>query len=346
MRLMQEKFETLVEKENLIRDYGVRVRVLGDLSLLPEGVRIAAERAMDVTKDNDGPVLNLCVAYTSTQEIVHSIQTIRNEFVTNLEGFQGYQNASRSAPKGENMHNSHSDKRRPSPIVNGQLTPRRRSNGGARLEHTHGNLNNWTLNKGKRIGSPSLNDVNEFNRAAVANPAIKEMEADAFTISNTDMDDPFGINSSADKHSDLVLPCRTSGTVMDDMPMPYHSKLVVANKDNGLVTKHECFPDCSESLRFVSANLDAITVEKIEQHLYTFSCPPPDLLIRTSGETRLSNFLLWQTSFCHLVFCKVLWPEFSFRHLFFAILEYQRAYPCVNQKRMLHNQSLSKGHQV
>ncbi|GAQ89029.1 di-trans,polycis-polyprenyl diphosphate synthase [Klebsormidium nitens] len=65
----------------------------------------------------------------------------------------------------------------------------------------------------------------------------------------------------------------------------------------------------------------------IEEHLYTSGCPPVDLLVRTSGEARLSNFLLWQSSSACLAFCQALWPEFSFRHLVWAVLEYQRAKP-------------------
>jgi ditrans,polycis-polyprenyl diphosphate synthase len=65
----------------------------------------------------------------------------------------------------------------------------------------------------------------------------------------------------------------------------------------------------------------------IEAHLYTSGCPPVDLLVRTSGEARLSNFLLWQSSSACLAFCQALWPEFSFRHLMWAVLKYQRAKP-------------------
>jgi len=59
--------------------------------------------------------------------------------------------------------------------------------------------------------------------------------------------------------------------------------------------------------------------------LYTEGRSPPDLLIRTSGETRLSDFLLWQCSKTHLLFIRVLWPEFSVWHLYQTILQYQLA---------------------
>ena len=55
--------------------------------------------------------------------------------------------------------------------------------------------------------------------------------------------------------------------------------------------------------------------------------PPVDLLIRTSGETRLSDFLLWQCATAELVFSKALWPEFSYLHLLQALVHYQRVSP-------------------
>lgn len=59
------------------------------------------------------------------------------------------------------------------------------------------------------------------------------------------------------------------------------------------------------------------------QRLYTHDCPDPDLLIRTSGEQRISNFLLWQVAYTELVISPVLWPDFGRANLFEAILDYQ-----------------------
>jgi hypothetical protein len=58
-----------------------------------------------------------------------------------------------------------------------------------------------------------------------------------------------------------------------------------------------------------------VTVESIEAHLDTADLPPLDLLIRTSGEVRLSNFLLWQAAYAEMVFMDVLWPDFEPAHL-------------------------------
>ena len=62
-----------------------------------------------------------------------------------------------------------------------------------------------------------------------------------------------------------------------------------------------------------------ITDVAIEQHLFTRDLPPLDLLIRTSGEVRLSNFLLWQAAYAEMLFVDVLWPDFTPEYLFEAL---------------------------
>ena len=68
--------------------------------------------------------------------------------------------------------------------------------------------------------------------------------------------------------------------------------------------------------------LDAIDEEQIASHLFTADLPDPDLLIRTSGEQRISNFLLWQCAYAELVFTKTLWPDFGRADLEQAIADY------------------------
>jgi undecaprenyl diphosphate synthase len=67
-----------------------------------------------------------------------------------------------------------------------------------------------------------------------------------------------------------------------------------------------------------------ITEQVVAQHLYTRSFPDPDLLIRTSGEMRVSNFLLWQISYAELVITPTLWPDFRRPQLIAALEEYAR----------------------
>lgn len=69
---------------------------------------------------------------------------------------------------------------------------------------------------------------------------------------------------------------------------------------------------------------EEITQELISSHLNTKGIPDPELLIRTSGELRISNFMLWQMAYTELYFTEVLWPDFRKEHLHEAILAYQQ----------------------
>ena len=70
--------------------------------------------------------------------------------------------------------------------------------------------------------------------------------------------------------------------------------------------------------------VDGIDEARFEQELLTAGVPDPDLLIRTSGEQRISNFLLWQCAYAELVFVDTLWPDFGKEHLEQAIAEFRR----------------------
>ncbi|KAM4579955.1 dehydrodolichyl diphosphate synthase complex subunit DHDDS isoform 1-T5 [Odontesthes bonariensis] len=76
----------------------------------------------------------------------------------------------------------------------------------------------------------------------------------------------------------------------------------------------------------------------LSECLYSNNSPNPDLLIRTSGEVRLSDFLLWQTSHSCLVFQSVLWPEFSFWNLCDAIIQYQLSHKSIQKARDLYQE--------
>jgi undecaprenyl diphosphate synthase len=71
-------------------------------------------------------------------------------------------------------------------------------------------------------------------------------------------------------------------------------------------------------------SIDTIDESIINQHLYTHNLPDVDLLIRTSGEHRISNFLLWQIAYSELFFTEVLWPDFTEENLYEAIISYQK----------------------
>lgn len=74
----------------------------------------------------------------------------------------------------------------------------------------------------------------------------------------------------------------------------------------------------------IDKKIDNPTEQDIADNLYTKSLPDPDLLIRTSGEMRISNFLLWQIAYSEIYVTDVLWPDFSEEEFYKAIFEYQK----------------------
>ena len=84
------------------------------------------------------------------------------------------------------------------------------------------------------------------------------------------------------------------------------------------------FKKIAEEYKNQEISLNEITDEHISNSLTTRNIPDPELLIRTSGEQRISNFLLWQIAYTELYFTDVLWPEFKEEDLFKAILAYQK----------------------
>lgn len=69
-------------------------------------------------------------------------------------------------------------------------------------------------------------------------------------------------------------------------------------------------------------NIDEITEDLFAKHLDTSSCPDPELIVRTSGEFRISNFLIWQSAYSEFYFCDKLWPDFTFNDLEIALNKY------------------------
>lgn len=175
MDLATEKLRLMVAEEEVLRRHGVQVRVVGDLSIIPRHVRLAAEEVMRRTSNHDQAVLNICFSYTSSRELQQAMEEVA-----------------------QTMARTH----RPG---------------------------------GEKSCEPSA---------------------------------------------------RTCG---------------------------------HNSGRCTSANI----IDVLDDHMYTAGCPPVDLMIRTSGESRLSDFLMFQSRHAILHFSHVLWPNFSFMDLVKAILSYQ-----------------------
>ena len=86
----------------------------------------------------------------------------------------------------------------------------------------------------------------------------------------------------------------------------------------------DAFRGLAAEMKLKGLNPDRVTEEDIHRHLYTAHMPDPDLLIRTSGEMRISNYLLWQIAYTEIFVTERFWPDFRGIHLLEAIAAYQR----------------------
>lgn len=100
--------------------------------------------------------------------------------------------------------------------------------------------------------------------------------------------------------------------------------LVLALSYSGRWEIKEAVKKMAEKLLSGQLNIENIDESTINQYLSTYSIPDPELLIRTSGEYRISNFLLWQIAYTELYFSKKLWPDFTKQDFYEAIFSYQQ----------------------
>ncbi|MEM1239848.1 MAG: polyprenyl diphosphate synthase [Cyanobacteria bacterium P01_H01_bin.26] len=110
------------------------------------------------------------------------------------------------------------------------------------------------------------------------------------------------------------------------MEQTQHNDAVEFNVAINYGSRHEITQACrlvAERVERGELTADAITEELLERHLYTSGSSDPDLLIRTSGEQRLSNFLLWQMAYAEMYFTDVFWPQFDRSQFHQALLAFQ-----------------------
>ena len=110
----------------------------------------------------------------------------------------------------------------------------------------------------------------------------------------------------------------------------YYEKLTSKNKGLNLIfalnygARNEIIYAIKRILKNFKKKKENINEKIISSNLFTKNIPDPDLLIRTSGEKRISNFLLWQIAYTELVFLKVLWPDFKKKHFIEALKQYSK----------------------
>ncbi|KAJ0254338.1 Dehydrodolichyl diphosphate synthase 6 [Hirschfeldia incana] len=97
--------------------------------------------------------------------------------------------------------------------------------------------------------------------------------------------------------------------------------------------KRSCVNKLDKDSKGRDRDIERIQLVDVEENMQMSVAPDPDILIRSSGETRLSNFLLWQTGSSQLFSPDALWPEIGLRHLVWAILNYQRSHSYLEKKK-------------
>ena len=100
--------------------------------------------------------------------------------------------------------------------------------------------------------------------------------------------------------------------------------LILALSYSGRDEILQAFKKLSEEVSLNNIKMEDLKEEHIQHHLFTSQFPDPELLIRTSGEHRISNFLLWQMAYTEFFFTEKYWPEFRKENLYEAILDYQK----------------------
>ena len=113
--------------------------------------------------------------------------------------------------------------------------------------------------------------------------------------------------------NDVVLQTKNNTKIILTLALSYGSREEIVN----------AIKNISKKVVNKELSVKEIDEKTINNHLYTFNLPEVDLMIRTSGEHRISNFLLWQMAYAELYFTDILWPDFRKEHFYDAIIDYQ-----------------------
>lgn len=263
MDLMRQKIDELLQKESIVNEYGIRLHFIGNLQLLAEPVRVAMEKAMRVTAQNNQRVLLICIAYTSRDEIVHAVQE------------------------------SCKDK--------------------------------WNEVEASKVAVSSNGVIARFDKGLKRNGI--DMNAQHSIKDYLDVTKVCSSSSSSSVIAEEEGPGDRDGQFVHTIQQ-YRD-----NCQETEITSCSGVADRIEDSSYKLGELPTIKLVDVDKQMYMAVAPDPDILIRTSGENRLSNFLLWQTSTCALYSPAALWPEIGLWHLIWAVLNFQRHYSYLEKKK-------------
>jgi undecaprenyl diphosphate synthase len=163
------------------------------------------------------------------------------------------------------------------------------------------------------------------------NRPIKEIDALMELLVNTILDETKTLMDNnirleaIGNLEDLPKKClQNLNTTIEKTSNNSHMTLVLALSYSSKKEVTQAIKNIVKKVENGDLNSDEINEDTIQNHLYTHNIPDPELLIRTSGEQRISNFLLWQIAYSELYFTDILWPDFRRENLYEAIVNYQK----------------------
>jgi undecaprenyl diphosphate synthase len=163
------------------------------------------------------------------------------------------------------------------------------------------------------------------------NRPIKEIDALMELLVNTILDETKTLMDNnirleaIGNLEDLPKKClQNLNTTIEKTSNNSHMTLVLALSYSSKKEVTQAIKNIVKKVENGDLNSDEINENTIQNHLYTHNIPDPELLIRTSGEQRISNFLLWQIAYSELYFTDILWPDFRRENLYEAIVNYQK----------------------
>lgn len=195
----------------------------------------------------------------------------------------------------------------------------------------------WCLDLGILQVTVYAFSIENFKRSKEEVDGLMEMAREKFSrlLQERDFLDKNGVRVCVLGNISL-LPTDIQELMAEGTEMTKHNDRAVLNVCVAYTSRDEmcsAMKDVAEGVSRQLLHTSDVSESLLEQCFYSDHPDPPDLLIRTSGEVRLSDFLLWQSTFSVLSFIPVLWPEFSRWHLYAGLLHYQMNVPAVQKAR-------------